>query len=81
MARPFTDTLSADQKATLAELTQAINDAEKAKTDATVARHDLWIALCDAGHSQSEVARASKVIRQAVGWALTHRQEVDGRTA
>lgn len=72
MARPMTDTMTAETKATLAALTSTIEQAERALKDATEERHRLWVQLVKKGHSQSEVARASGVIRQAVGWALTH---------
>lgn len=70
--KPLT-VLSDEAKEELAAASARVAEAESALAEATRARHALWVSYVRRGASQSEVARASGVIRQAVGWALTRR--------
>lgn len=70
MAKPIIDNLSDEEKAQLAEASAAVRIAADALSAATRHRHDLWKRLSDQGHSHADIARASGVIRQAVGLAV-----------
>jgi len=70
MAKPIIDNLSDEEKAQLAEASAEVKIAADALSAATRRRHALWKRLSDQGHSHADIARASGVIRQAVGLAI-----------
>jgi hypothetical protein len=64
--------LSPAQKQRCSELSETITDV-RARLDALTAdRHRYWMSLVDEGATHTEVAEASGVVRQAIGWAITH---------
>lgn len=67
-------TLTDEDKAALAEASAAVEAASLALAEAIAARHALWVRYVRGGASRTEVARASGVIRQAVGYALSKKR-------